>query len=148
MLGTALADRAGSVRLSYPLRASLQRRQPLTREALEHLRAARASGFDELVTEAAYRLGAVHATLARDLRNAQHPPGLDDFERDAYELMLEDEAFPFEERAIAEHERNLEYLREGVWDEWIMSSGRALAEMAPGRYARRERQEEMYAEID
>ena len=29
-----------------------------------------------------------------------------------------------------------------------MASGRALAEMAPGRYARRERQEEMYADID
>lgn len=147
-LGTVLAERAASVRLSYPLRSSLQRRQPLTRQAIEYLRAARESGFDEVVTEAAHRLGSIHASLARDLRDSQRPPGLDDFERDAYELMLEDEAFPFEERAIAAHEANLEYLRADVWDEWILASARELADMVPGRYARREHQEALYAEID
>ena len=51
---------------------------------------------------------------------------------------LEDEAFPFEEQAIEVHEKNLELMRDGVYNAWTEKSLARLAELMPGRYAKSE----------
>ena len=55
-----------------------------------------------------------------------------------YEDALEEEAFPFEERAIAVHEKNLELMRGGIYNAWTQKSLARLAELMPGRYAKAE----------
>ena len=55
-----------------------------------------------------------------------------------YELALEDEAFPFEEKAIEVHEKNLELMRAGIYNAWIEKSLAQLAELMPARYAKGE----------
>jgi hypothetical protein len=72
------------------------------------------------------------------LRESERPGDLDDDERLEYDDVLEEEAFPFEERAISVHEKNLELVSAGVWSEWIEKSLSRLAERSPGRFARRE----------
>ncbi len=53
-------------------------------------------------------------------------------------MLLEEQAFPFEEKAIEIHEANARRAAEGVYDEWVQKSYTALAELKPARYARTE----------
>jgi hypothetical protein len=65
-----------------------------------------------------------------------------------YELVLEEEAFPFEERAIGVHEKNLELLSVGIFNPWIERSLEKLANLMPGRYAKFEASGGLIASID
>ena len=55
--------------------------------------------------------------------------------------MLEEQAFPFEEKAIELHEINARRTSEGVYDEWVKASFAALRELRPVRYNKTERSE-------
>ncbi|MDH4031250.1 MAG: hypothetical protein OEU49_10405, partial [Chromatiales bacterium] len=55
-----------------------------------------------------------------------------------YEILLEEQAFPFEEKAIEIHESNAARAREGLYNEWVVMSFEALADLMPARYARNE----------
>jgi hypothetical protein len=56
-------------------------------------------------------------------------------------LLLEEQAFPFEEKAIDIHETNANRAYEGVYDEWVQKSFNALKKLQPIRYAKNERSE-------
>ena len=45
-------------------------------------------------------------------------------------------AFPFEEKAIDVHEKNLELIRAGIYNAWIEKSLAKLAQLMPARYAK------------
>src|SRR5690606_26955113 len=59
-------------------------------------------------------------------------------ELEQYDILLEEQAFPFEEEAIALHERNAARTADGIYDEWVERSIVALGELMPVRYAKRE----------
>ena len=58
--------------------------------------------------------------------------------REQYDVLLEEQAFPFEEKSIKLHEVNAARAREGIYDEWVQKSFVALAQLNPGRYAKGE----------
>jgi hypothetical protein len=76
--------------------------------------------------------------FSRALMDSQRPADLQAADLEEYELALEEEAFPFEEKAIDVHEKNLELLRAGVFNAWTEKSLGKLAELMPGRYAKNE----------
>ena len=52
-------------------------------------------------------------------------------------MLLEEQAFPFEEKAIQLHEVNTARAKDGTYDEWgCKKSFAALAQLNPGRYAK------------
>jgi hypothetical protein len=51
-------------------------------------------------------------------------------------MAIEEEAFPFEERAIEVHEKNLELMVAGTFNPWTDKSLDKLADLMPGRYAK------------
>ena len=53
-------------------------------------------------------------------------------------MVIEEEAYPFEERAISVHEENFELLAVGVYNPWVQKSLDKLAVLMPGRYAKNE----------
>ena len=53
-----------------------------------------------------------------------------------YELLLEEQAFPFEEKAIAIHLANFRRIPAGTYDEPTRKSLQVLGELMPFRYAR------------
>jgi hypothetical protein len=79
---------------------------------------------------------------------SERPVDLDPSQMLDYEMVLEEEAFPFEERAIEVHEKNLELLSVGVFNAWIEKSLGKLAEMMPGRYAKFEASTGLIASIE
>jgi len=69
---------------------------------------------------------------------SQRPKGLSALEQEQYELAIEEQAYPFEEKAITVHESNLELISRGVYNEWIEKSLQKLAVIVPVRYAKSE----------
>ena len=75
------------------------------------------------------------------LIESERPEGLTAAEMNSYELVIEEEAYPFEEQAIAIHEQNFELLAAGVYNPWVQKSLDELAGLMPGRYAKDETSE-------
>ena len=65
-----------------------------------------------------------------------------------FELAIEEQAYPFEEKAIAMHKSNLELISRGVYDEWIDRSLQKLAELVPARYDKPEEESAVIASPD
>jgi hypothetical protein len=69
---------------------------------------------------------------------SERPDGLTPMEMEEYELAIEEQAYPFEEKAISVHESNLELMSRGVYNKWIDKSLASLAGFIPARYAKPE----------
>src|SRR5690606_8964292 len=80
----------------------------------------------------------VYYGFNRALMESERPTNMQPAELQEYELALEDTAFPFEEKAIGVHEKNLELIRAGVYNAWIEKSLAKLAQLMPARYAKAE----------
>jgi tetratricopeptide (TPR) repeat protein len=70
---------------------------------------------------------------------SQRPKKLSKLELEQYNVMLEEQAFPFEEKAIELHEVNARRASSGVYDEWVKRSFAALRELRPARWGKAER---------
>ena len=76
------------------------------------------------------------------------PRGLYPLELEQYELAIEDQAYPFEEKAIHVHESNLKLISRGVYNEWIEKSLQKLAEFVPVRYDKPEEASSIVSSLD
>ena len=76
--------------------------------------------------------------FSQALTNSERPTGMSDAEKSEYEMAIEEQAYPFEERAIEIHEQNHELLAGGVYNSWVQQSMDRLAVLMPGRYAKNE----------
>jgi hypothetical protein len=65
-----------------------------------------------------------------------------------FEADLDEAAYPFEDKAIKVHEKNMESLHAGVFNTWTEKSLSRLAEMVPGRYAKSEMSSGFIVTID
>ncbi|MBX2808994.1 MAG: tetratricopeptide repeat protein [Cellvibrionaceae bacterium] len=129
------------LRLTLPLNKSLAvKRRALNKTVAAYQRLI-AYGVAAYVTEANYYLGEIYARLSRDLLQSQRPPGLDALALEQYEILLEEQAYPFEEKAIALHLSNAARARKQLYDQWVKRSFAALAQLSPGRYNKVESQQ-------
>ena len=53
-----------------------------------------------------------------------------------YEILLEEEAYPFEERAIELYKLTAQKTKFGTYDQWVAKSLKALATINPTLYSR------------
>lgn len=146
-LGRMSAADAKRIRLTLPLEQTLGSKKAAMESAIAALNQAAAYGFAETTTAATFEIGGLYQDFARSLMQSQRPPNLQELELEQYELLLEEQAFPFEERAIQAHESNLKRILQGRYDEWVKRSAAALTEMVPGRYAKREQREDVYESL-
>ncbi|MBR9813527.1 tetratricopeptide repeat protein [bacterium] len=149
--GLVLAERAhrefDRIKLTLPLQASLAQKKIAMEAALDAYNRAAESGVAEIATESTHKVGSIYRQLAKDLMNSQRPSGLSELEREQYDLLLEEQAYPFEERAIDVLESNVARMDQGIYDQWIRASIKALGELSPARYAKQERYEKPVAII-
>ena len=81
----------------------------------------------------------IYSSFSRSLLDSERPTDLSAAELAEYEDVLEEEAFPFEERAIEVHEANVDVMiAAGVYNRWVEQSFARLAPLVPGRYAKEE----------
>jgi cellulose synthase operon protein C len=127
------------VALVEPLAKQLKAKKARMEEVLKAYAAAAEYGVAEVTTASTFRTAALYQDFGRALIGSQRPKKLNKAELEQYNVMLEEQAFPFEEKAIELHEGNARRAAAGVWDEWVRQSYAALAQLKPGRWARAER---------
>ena len=137
-----------SLRLTPPLNRSLPAKKQAMDEALAGYHRTADYAIAEYTTEATYRIGALFADLARALLESPPPRGLSELEREEYQFLLEDQAFPLEERAVEAHAVNTRRTLEEIYDKWVRASYTQLAKLLPARYAKTERREASYDALD
>jgi tetratricopeptide (TPR) repeat protein len=125
-------------RLVIPLDKSLATKQARMEDALAAYGKAADYGVAEVTTAANYEIAELYHSLSKDLYASERPAELTAEELEQYDILLEEQAFPFEEEAIELHETNAARTAEGVYDEWVKKSLAALVELLPGRYAKAE----------
>ena len=132
-------ERYARVQLVEPIRKNMQLKNQLMKQALNAYNKVADLGVAEYTTAATYRIADMYTDFSRKLMSSDRPNNLDDEEMEQYEIMLEEQAFPFEEQAIELHESNIQRMREnGLYNEWIENSFKALATLMPSRYSRSE----------
>ena len=135
-MGAEVAAEFASVELSLPLEASLDQKQRAMETAQAHFRNAESLGGATVLPESLFRRAELHRIMARDLMASAAPGGLNEMEQMQYRMLLEEEAYPFEERAIALHSENHQHINAGGFNDWIEKSLGVLAVLHPGRYDR------------
>jgi tetratricopeptide (TPR) repeat protein len=137
-LARPLDAAARAVALVVPLDRSLLARKTALEAALAAYGKAADYAVATVTTAAGFAMADLYRDFGRALLESQRPRDLTAEELEQYDLLLEEQAFPFEEKAIAIHERNARLAAEGTYDEWVRASYAELARLKPGRYARAE----------
>lgn len=131
-------ERFAAIRLVKPFEKNLARKKAAMKEATDAFGKLVDYQAGEVTAAAAFYMAEIYHQFGRALMESERPDNLNPEEREQYELALEEQAFPFEERAIAVHEKNLELLGVGVYNAWIDKSIERLAKLVPARYAKAE----------
>jgi len=131
------------VKLTQPLADSLKLKKDLMEDVISAYTGAADYGVAEVTTAATYRLGEVYQQFSADLMGSDRPTNLEADALEQYEILLEEQAFPFEEKAIDLYKANTDRAADGVYDEWVKQSFSQLAALMPARYAKKERGEDV-----
>jgi len=131
-------DAFRATKLSAPLSRSLAPKRKALDTALTAYREAAAYNVAEVTTRASFEIAELYRQLGADLMASDRPKNLNAEELEQYDLLLEEQAIPFEEQAIKGHETNAALAREGVYNEGVQLSYAALAKLSPARYAKTE----------
>ena len=140
-------DAFNAVRLVIPLQDSLELKKERMEAALSAYGAAADYGVAAVTTAATFEIASLYHSLSRDLFDSERPADLTPLELSQYDILLEEQAYPFEEQAIDLYEVNATRTAQGFYDEWIKRSLDALAELMPARYAKYESGEQFVAAI-
>ncbi|RLW53549.1 MAG: hypothetical protein B6D76_11115 [gamma proteobacterium symbiont of Stewartia floridana] len=129
------------VKLKAPIEKSLKSKKSKMQEAINAYKRAAKYGVAEVTTAATHRIGEIYQQFGAALMASERPKGLNEEELEQYEILLEEQAYPFEEKAITLYESNIERAPQGIYDEWVKKSFAELAKLIPGRYAKQEKWE-------
>ena len=125
-------------KLVVPLDKSLKTKKARMEQALAAYGKAADYGVAEVTTAANYEIAELYDALSKDLFASERPKELSAQELEQYNVLLEEQAYPFEEQAIKLHEVNAARTADGIYDEWVKKSLAALAKLLPVRYAKAE----------
>ena len=131
------------VKLTQPLADSLKLKKDLMEDVISAYTNAADYGVAEVTTAATFRLGEVYEQFSIDLMASDRPVDLAADALEQYEILLEEQAFPFEEKAIDLYVANADRAPDGVYDDWVKKSFERLASLMPARYAKEERSEDV-----
>jgi tetratricopeptide (TPR) repeat protein len=123
-----------AVKLVKPFEVNLSKKRELMKTATKKFNQLVDYEIGETTAAATFYLAEIYADFSKDLTTSERPEGLNPMEREQYELAIEEQAYPFEEKAIQVHESNLKLISRGVYNMWIEKSLQKLAESVPARY--------------
>lgn len=141
-------DRFAEVRLAQPFEANLRKKKELMKAATQAFNKLTEYEVGDVTAAATFYLGETYANFSKSLTESERPAGLNALEMQDYELAIEEQAYPFEEKAIKIHEKNLELISMGIYNSWIDKSLERLARLVPARYDKPEVASELVASLD
>lgn len=131
-------EKVVSVKLVKPFKKNLQKKKKYMKKAIKAYTKLVDFQVADVTAAATYYIAEIYYDFSRALAKSERPTNLNPEELEQYELALEDQIFPFEDKAIATHKKNLELIQLGVFSSWIDKSIGKLAKLVPAAYARNE----------
>lgn len=127
--------------LTVPLNKSLMKKKKLMKRALKSYSELMEYEIAETTTAATFYVADIYGDFASALLKSQRPGNLNEEELEQYDILLEEQAYPFEEKSIEIHSTNARRTSDGIYDDWVKKSIAALSLLQPIRYAKSERVE-------
>jgi hypothetical protein len=143
-----LFEQFAQIKLVKPFDKNLQKKKLAMKAAKEGFEKLLSYEVGDVTSAATYYIAEMYFNFNRALVESERPEDLNAEEKEQYELALEDQAYPFEEKTIQVHEKNLELMSLGIFSSWIESSFEKLAKLIPARYAKYEESSGYVATID
>ena len=103
--------------LTHPLQKSLKLKQRALQKTVKAFEAVASYQVAEYSSASTYQIADLYSALSLEIMNSDRPRELSELELEQYEILLEEQAFPFEEQAISLHEINMRRSWEGVYDD-------------------------------
>ncbi|TAL18329.1 tetratricopeptide repeat protein [bacterium] len=126
-----------AVELKGDLEKALEMKETHLDVALEHLLNAATLPFSETLSEALFRAGEGFEQMKVALLESERPAGMTPEEEEEYKLLLEDKAFPLEERAIEFYKKGVDAARlAGIWNGWIEKIYARMENLLPWAFLR------------
>lgn len=122
--------------LTIPLKLTLRKKKYSMQKAVKLYGQASKYGVADTATESTHAIADIYKSFSKDLLTSERPKGLSGDELEQYVILLEDKAFPFEDKAIEFYEANMSHIKDGVYDKWVKQSHAQLKELFPTRYKR------------
>jgi tetratricopeptide (TPR) repeat protein len=138
VLAEQLYENFVAVKLRQPFETSLQDKKQRMDATIAAMGQLANYGIDEVTAAATYYMAETYSNLSRSLLESERPDDLKPEDLEEFKNKLDEAAFPFEEKAISVHEKNIELLRAGAFNSWTEKSLSRLTELMPGRYAKHE----------
>lgn len=126
------------VALVKPFKKNLKKKKQYMRSAIDTYSKLVDYQVGEVTAAATYYIAEIYSEFSVALIESERPDNLSEEELEQYELVIDEQAYPFEEKAISVHEKNMELLDVGIYNEWIDKSIAKLAVLLPARYAKTE----------
>ena len=126
------------VALVKPFKKNLKKKKQRMRAAIDTYTKLVEYQVGEVTAAATFYIAEIYYEFSVALMKSERPTNLSEEELEQYELVIEEQAYPFEEKAINVHEKNMELLDVGIYNEWIDNSIAKLAVLLPARYAKTE----------
>jgi tetratricopeptide (TPR) repeat protein len=148
VLAEQLYENFAVVKLRQPFETSLQDKKQRMDATIAALGRLVDYEIDEVTAAATYYMAETYSNFSRSLLESERPDDLKPEDLEEFKNKLDEAAFPFEEKAIKVHEKNMELLHTGVFNSWTEKSLSSLTELMPGRYAKRETSSGLLDAID
>ncbi len=122
------------IKLSVPLKKSLGKKRAALKTTVKQFSNTLKYADPETQTLATYGLGEIYSDFANSLLQSERPKNLNEEELEEYGYLLEDQAFPFEEKAIKIHKNNFAKTQTGLYNQGIKLSHQSLIKLLPFQY--------------
>jgi len=146
-LAEAKMEAFRTVKLVEPLQKNLMDKKTRMKDALDAYNLAARYQVADVVTASTYRIGEIYQQFSSELMESERPKDLNEEELEEYDILLEEQAFPFEEKAISILESNTLRSAEGYYDTWVKKSFNKLKELVPARYSKTEKGAEIVNDL-
>jgi len=140
-------DAFSQIFLLHPLEKNLKLKKSQMQVALDAYELASNYKVATVTTAATYWTAKIYQDFGVAMMESDRPSGLSGEEFEQYEILLEEQAYPFEEQAIEIHELNAARISDDVYDEWVKKSLSELAVLSPALYVKAERSEDLVQNI-
>ena len=124
--------------LKLPLNKSIKAKRDAMQKAIKAYEDVSRYAIAEYTLASNYKMGELYRQLADGLMHSERPKGLDQDALDEYDLLLEEQSTPFEDKAIEIFESTMDYTKTGIYNSWIDKTLAALAKVNPARYGKTE----------
>lgn len=125
-------------RLGEPFQKTLKIKKEKMEKAIKAYSDLVDYGISDVTAASTFKIAEVYYRFSIDLLQSERPKNLSAIELEQYDLILEEQAYPFEEKAIGIYEKNIELMGHGIYNQWIDKSIEQLSGLLPARYGKQE----------